>query len=257
MEISLKEKVTVIIGGTKGIGLSIVKVFGKEGSKIAICGRTESNLNDALKQLHDEGIDAFGMSVDASEKDQLINFANKVEEKYGGIDIWINNAGIYPIVKMTDMSLEEWQKIFDINVKSVFIGSKIAKEKLIKRKGGVLVNAASFASIIPSVASGAYAATKSAVYSMTKSLAAELAPHNIRVFGYIPGVIDTDMNKNLIKNNREAIISPIALRRIGTVEEIAYPLLFLVSEYASYITGTFIEVSGGKFCVQNPSEAWK
>ncbi len=256
MEISLKEKVTVITGGTKGIGLSIAKVFGKEGSKIAICGRTESTLNDALKQLHDEEIDAFGMIADAAEEDQLIDFANKVEEKYEGIDVWINNAAICPKVKMTDMSLEEWQKLFDINVKSVFIGSKIAKEKLVKRKGGVLINAASFASIMPSVISGAYAATKSTVYSMTRSLAAELAPHNIRVLGYIPGVINTDMNKVLIENDKEALISPIALRRIGTAEEVAYPLLFLVSEYASYITGTFIEVSGGKFCVQNPGAAW-
>ncbi|MCR1899365.1 SDR family oxidoreductase [Irregularibacter muris] len=257
MNISLEDKVTVITGGTRGIGLSIAKVFGENGSKIAICGRSESNINHAIKELEADGIEVLGMKADVSNEKELINFADEVEKKYGGIDIWINNAGIYPLVKMLDMSLQDWEQLFDINVKSVFIGSKIAKEKLMKRKGGVIINAASFASIMPSVTAGAYAATKSAVYSMTKSLAAELAPHNIRVLGYIPGVIDTEMNKKLLEKNNKAIIDPLAMKRAGTVEEVAYPLLFLASEYASYITGTFIEISGGKFCVQNPSAVWE
>ncbi len=256
MIISLEGKVTVITGATKGIGLGIAKVFGREGSKIAICGRSEVSLKNALNELKQEGIDCYGEAFDVSDEKAFESFADNVENVFSGVDIWINNAGVYPQAKITDMTEEQWSYAFDANVKSVFLGSKLAKEKLIKRKGGVLINASSFAAIIPSVTSGAYAATKSAVYSMTKSLAAELAPHNIRVFGYIPGVIETDMTKEVLESGKDKVLSQLALNRVGDVLEVAYPLLFLSSDYASYITGTFIEISGGKFCVQNPIQAW-
>lgn len=256
MKISLEGKVTVVTGATKGIGLGIAKIFGKEGSKIAICGRNEKSLESALSELRKEGIDCYGMVFDVSDEKMFSKFADNVEDTFGGIDIWINNAGVYPQAKITDMSTEDWNYAFQANVNSVFVGSKLAKEKLIKRNGGVLINASSFAAIMPSVTSGAYGATKSAIYSMTKSLAAELAPKNIRVFGYIPGVIETDMTKGVLEKGKDKVLSQLALNRVGQVEEVAYPLLFLSSDYASYITGTFIEISGGKFCVQDPSQGW-
>ncbi len=144
----------------------------------------------------------------------------------------------------------------DINLKSVYYGGLIAAEKFNKRGGGVLINAASFASLIPGVGSCAYAASKAAVVSMTRSLAAELAPFNIRVVGYIPGVIETPMTESLIKARGKILASQTALQRIGKSEEIANVLLFLASDKASYITGTCIEITGGKFCVQNPQDAW-
>ena len=122
--------------------------------------------------------------------------------------------------------------------------------------GGVLVNAASFASLIPSLGSGGYAASKAAVYSMTRSLAAELAPLNIRVIGYVPGVIETEMTAPTIKAKKEMLESQLALKRIGSCEDVANAVLFMASDKASYITGTFIEISGGKLCVQNPADAW-
>ena len=256
MNITLSGKVAVITGGTRGIGFSIAKVFGMEGAKVAICGRSEDRLKDALDELKELGIEAFGMAIDVSDEMQFSEFADSVESKFGGIDIWINNAGIYPNSKITDMTTSEWTESFAVNVNSVFIGSRLAKEKLIKRNGGVLINAASFAALMPSVNRGAYAATKAAIYSMTKTLAAELAPNNIRVLGYIPGVIETDLTMPVIVSGGDSVLSQLALNRIGKPDEVAYPLLFLASEYASYITGTFIEISGGKFCVQNPRQAW-
>lgn len=249
-------KVTLITGGTKGIGLETAKLFGKEGSKIAICGRSERTLAAALSELKKLGIDAFGMVVDVSDEAQFRNFADRVEQHFGGIDIWVNNAGIYPQQKITDMSVAQWDEIFGINVRSVFIGAKLAKEKLSRRGGGVLFNACSFAALMPSVTSGAYAATKSAIYSMTKTLAAEFAPLGIRVLGYIPGVIDTDMTHKIIENSGDGLYNQLAIHRPGKGEDVAYSLLFLASDYASYITGAFIEISGGKFCVQNPNHAW-
>lgn len=256
MDVRLDKKVTVITGATKGIGLSIARVFGMEGAKVAICGRNEQFLRQALENLESEGVEAVGLAADASDEAQLRSFADFAEQRFGGIDIWINNAGIYPQAKITEMSVAQWDEVFDVNVRSVFIGSKIAKEKLKKRGGGVLFNASSFAAVIPSVTSGAYAATKSAIYSMTKTLAAELAPLGIRVIGYIPGLIETDMTRAIIETGGSGVYSQLALHSIGHAEDVAYPLLFLASDYASYITGTFIEISGGKYCVQNPLQAW-
>jgi len=224
MDVRLDQKVTVVTGATKGIGLSIARVFGLEGSKIAICGRNEQSLHKALEKLKSEGVEAVGMAVDASDEAQLGSFADFVERQFGGIDIWINNAGIYPQAKITEMSVGQWDEVFDVNVRSVFIGSRIAKEKLHKRGGGVLFNASSFAAVMPSVTSGAYAATKSAIYSMTKTLASELAPFNIRVIGYIPGVIETDMTRPIIEKSGQGLYSQLALHDIGRAEDVAYPL---------------------------------
>jgi NAD(P)-dependent dehydrogenase (short-subunit alcohol dehydrogenase family) len=120
----------------------------------------------------------------------------------------------------------------------------------------VLFNAASFASLMPSIGSGAYAASKAAIYSMTKTLGAELAPFNIRVVGYAPGIIKTRMTEPWIQAKGKELKSQIALQRLGEGEDIAKVILFLASDHAAYITGTCVEISGGKFCVQNPQDAW-
>lgn len=242
----------VITGGTTGIGFAIAETFGKEGGKVAICSRSEKKVDNAINLLKEQNIDVYGESVDVSSKNSLQAFADLVEEKYGGIDIWINNAGIYPQFKIIDTSEDTWEDIMNINVKSVYLGSQIALEKLQKRKGGVIINAASFASLMPSIGSGGYAASKAAVHSLTKTLAGELAPYNIRVNGFIPGVIETTMTSEIIAAKGEQLVKQIPMKRVGTSQEVANAVLFLCSDQASYITGAFIEITGGKLCVQNP-----
>lgn len=256
MDINLSGKVTVVTGGTEGIGLAIAETFAKAGADVAICSRSTNKVNDAKKYLKDQGYEVLGESVDVSQKDSLHDFAQNVENKYGGIDIWVNNAGIIVYKKIIDTTDDEWQQIMNINVNSVFYGSKIAAEMMIKRGGGVLINASSFASIMPSLGGGAYAATKAAISSMTRSLAAELAPHNIRVNGYIPGVIVTKMTEPGLKEKKHVLESQLAMQKTGEPQDVANAVLFIASDKASYITGTCIEVSGGKFCVQNPQDAW-
>jgi NAD(P)-dependent dehydrogenase (short-subunit alcohol dehydrogenase family) len=256
MDVNLNDKVAVITGSTRGIGLAIAEAFGRAGAGIAICSRYESDVSTAVDYLKKRGLTPYGEPVDVSKQSEIFPFADNVEKHLGGIDIWVSNAGAFVPNKIIDTNEEQWQMIMDVNVKSVYYGGLIAADKIRKRGGGVLINAASFASLMPSLGSGAYAASKAAVYSLTKSLAAELAPFNIRVIGYIPGVIETQMTAPTIKAKGDAIINPIALRRIGELEEVANAVLFAASDRASYITGTFIEVAGGKFCVQNPQDAW-
>jgi 3-oxoacyl-[acyl-carrier protein] reductase len=256
MDIHLREKVAVITGGTTGIGLATAELFAREGAEVAICSRSEENVGNAQRYLEKEGLSAYAEAVDVSSRSDLFGFADRVEKKFGGLDVWISNAGIYPQGKIIDTSEELWQKILDVNMKSVYYGGIIAADKLRKRGGGVLINAASFATLMPSVGSGVYAATKAAIASMTRSLAAELAPYNIRVVGYIPGVIETPMTESWIQTKGKILASQCALQRIGSAEEVANVLLFLASDKASYITGTCMEITGGKFCVQNPQDAW-
>jgi len=213
-------------------------------------------VTQALDYLKKKNLDVHGAAVDVSDRESLFNFADEVEKKFGGIDVWVNNAGILIEKKLIDTPENLWHKILDINITSVYYSGLIAVEKFKKRGGGVLINAASFASLIPSVGNGAYAATKAAIVNMTRTLAGELAPLNIRVVGYIPGVIATTMTHKWIKAKGPVLASNAAMQRIGSSEEVANGILFLASDKASFITGICLEISGGKFCVQNASEAW-
>ena len=256
MDINLNNKVAVITGGTAGIGLAIAELFAQEGASVALCSRSETNVSNTIDDFNQRDLTVYGEAVDVSSRESLFDFANTVEKKFGGIDIWVSNAGILTEKKIIDTTEEQWRQILDINLSSIYFGGLIAREKFEKRGAGVLINAASFASVLPAVGSGAYAATKAAVVSMTRTLAAELAPLNIRVVGYIPGIIDTPMTEKWIGRKGEVLASQAALNRTGTAEEIANVVLFLASDKASFITGTCVEITGGKFCVQNPADAW-
>ena len=256
MDINLKGKVAVITGGTAGIGLATAELFAREGARVAVCSRSKSNVEGAVRDLGRKGLEVHGKPVDVSSRKDLFAFADEVESKFGGIDIWVSNAGIMIEKKIIDTSEEEWRRTLGINLDSVYYGGLIAADKLRKRGGGVLINAASFATLMPSVGSGAYAATKAAIGNMTRTLAGELAPYNIRVVGFIPGVIETPMTERWIAAKGKVLASQHALQRVGKASELANALLFLASDYASFITGTCMEVTGGKFCVQNPSDAW-
>ena len=256
MDVNLRNKVAVVTGGTAGIGLATAELFAREGAMVAICSSTQINVDKAVKAFAEKGLKVYGERVDVSSRDEMFGFADRVEQQFGGIDVWVSNAGIMPEKKIIDTTEEVWQKAMDVNLKSVYYGALIAADKIRKRGGGVLINAASFASLMPSVGSGAYAATKAAIANMTRTLAGELAPFNIRVVGFIPGVIETPMTAGWIEKKGKALASQHALNRVGRADEIANALLFLASDYASFITGTCMEITGGKFCVQNPADAW-
>ncbi len=256
MEINFENKVVVVTGGTSGIGFSIAEGFAREGADVAICARSKDGVDSALQQLKDKGFSAYGETVNVSVRDSLFGFADRVEEKFGGIDIWVSNAAVCPLMKVIDTPEDLWDQVMSINVKSVYFGGLIAADKM-KKRGGVLINGASFSSLMPSVGYGVYSVSKGAVFNLTKVLAAELAPYNIRVVGYIPGIIVTPMTEKIIESKKDILESQVALNYLGQPEEIAEAMLYLASDKASYITGTSIEITGGKFCVQNPAAAWE
>lgn len=251
MDYGLRGKTAGITGAAQkgGIGYAIAKRLLREGADVFICDINEDALNQAKEELSAIGnVETY--ITDVSEENSVRDMFKKAHERFHKLDIFVNNAGIYPQWKLMDMSTEQWDKVMGVNLRSVFLCSREAAGYM--EHGGVLINAASFAAVIPSAGSGAYAASKAAVLSLTKTLAAELSGRNIRVNAFIPGVIATEMTRPVIEKRGEALLGQIAIGRLGEPEDVAKAVAFLCSEEASYLTGTSIEVSGGKFCVQNP-----
>lgn len=256
MNIRFDEKVVLVTGGSAGIGLAVAELFGSLGARVSICGTNPIKLEKAANELRAKGITVFSQPCDVSDGPSLEAFAADTESSLGPIDIWISNAGICPQLAILDTDEPTWDKTVDVNMKSIYLGARIVYRSM-KERGGVMLLASSFASLFPSVGSGVYAATKAAVSSMVKTLAAEMAPYGIRVNGYIPGVIDTEMNRERIARDGDALKIPIAMQTFGDPIDIAWGLAFLASGYARYITGTLLEITGGKMGVQNPARAWE
>ena len=256
MDLGLKDKVVVITGGTAGIGEACALAFSREGAHVAVCGRTQKRIAAFKERCAQAGADVFVKQADAGQAEELQAFADAVVSRFGTIDVWINNAGINVGKRLMEITPEDWLQTVAVNLSGVLFGTQIAARAM-GEKGGVILNASSFASLIPSVGGTMYGATKAAVSNMTKTMAAELAPQHIRVNAYIPGIIDTPMNAERIADDaNHALINAIALHRVGTADEMAQALVFLASDQASYITGTAIEVSGGKYAVQNSEILW-
>ncbi len=242
----LENKVAIITGGTRGIGFSIVKKFLDNGCKVALLGSREETVLKAISELEkiNKDYEVIGFCPNLNNELEVKEVFDKVNSKWKKIDILINNAGISSKTKLEDFTEEEYDKISNLNIKSVFVTSKVALPFL-KDTKGVIINTSSMVSIYGQPSGVMYPASKFAVNGITKSLARELAPYGIRVNAVLPGIIETDMVKNLPKEMIEPLIKTIPLGRIGTPDDISNAFLFLASPLASYITGELLSVDGG------------
>lgn len=241
----LKGKVAVVTGGTRGIGFATVKKFLENEAKVVLLGSKQETVEKAIKELKqiNSSYDVIGFYPDLSSKEEMNEVFKKVKEIYGHIDILINNAGISSKTKIEDYSEEEYDKITNLNIKSVFNCSKQIIPYL-KETKGVILNTSSMVSIYGQPSGVMYPTTKFAVNGITKSLARELAPQGIRVNAVAPGIINTDMVAKLPKEMIEPLIKTIPFGRIGEPEDIANAFLFLSSNLSSYITGVILSVDG-------------
>lgn len=241
----LKGKVAVITGGTRGIGFATAKKFLENKAKVVLLGSKQETVEKALKELKhiNSNYDVIGFYPNLSSKEEMNEIFKKIKEIYGRIDILINNAGISSKTKIEDYSEEEYDKITNLNIKSVFNCSKQIIPYL-KETKGVILNTSSMVSIYGQPSGVMYPTTKFAVNGITKSLARELAPQGIRVNAVAPGIINTDMVAKLPKKMIEPLIKTIPFGRIGEPEDIANAFLFLSSNLSSYITGVVLSVDG-------------
>lgn len=242
----LKGKVAVVTGGTRGIGYAIVKKFLENGASVVLWGSRQETVDRALERLRQDNPDwqVTGMAPDLGSYEEVARALDSVKKKYGKIDIMVNNAGISARDSLYDYNPEDFDRIMDLNVNSVFRCSKAAAAIMREHGGGVILNTSSMVSFYGQPAGSGYPASKFALNGLTKSLARELGRDHIRVNAVAPGVTRTDMMEAVPQEVIEPIVRTIPLGRLGEAEDIANAFLFLASDMASYITGAIIPVDG-------------
>lgn len=241
----LNDKVAIITGGTRGIGFAIAKKFLENNAKVVILGSRKATVDKALETLKEENknYEIDGYYPDLTNENEVRETFEKVKEKYNHIDILVNNAGVSSSMPIENYTMAEYERVENLNIKSVFVCSKEVLPYL-KETKGVILNTSSMVSIYGQPSGVMYPTSKFAVNGMTKSLAREVAKFGIRVNAVAPGITNTDMVKNLPENVIEPLIKSIPLGRIGEPEDIANAFLFLASPLASYITGVILSVDG-------------
>ncbi len=244
---SENRKTAIITGSSRGIGAAIALRLAKDGYNIALNDLNESMFenNDIKEKITALGVEAEVFLADVSKYDQCEAMVKAVKERFGTIDVLINNAGITRDGLMARMPEEQYDTVIAVNQKSVFNMLKLAGNVMIRQKQGKIVNLASVAGLYGNPGQINYSASKAAIIGMTKTAAKELGSRNINVNAVAPGFISTPMTDKLTEEQKAKMLEAIAMKRYGTVDEIAGVVSFLCSEDASYVTGQTIEISGG------------
>lgn len=251
---SLRGKRALVTGASSGIGRKVAQAYVQAGAHVAIAARHLDALHDVAEELAADGGDVQGEIVpircDVTQPDQVTGMVDQVTAELGGIDIAVCNAGIIAVVPMLEMSPEEFQRIQDTNVTGVFLTAQAAARAMVAQgSGGVIINTASMSGSIINVPQqvGHYCAAKAAVIHLTKAMAVEFAPHNIRVNSVSPGYILTELVEPLTEYHRQWE-PKIPLGRIGRPEELVGLYVYLAAEASSYMTGSDVVIDGGYTC---------
>jgi 3-oxoacyl-[acyl-carrier protein] reductase len=256
MNLDLSDKVVVLTGAGRGIGKVIAERFLDESARVVGLDVDLGNLGWLGE--HDPGT-ARGLACDVTDGAAVADVVEQVRRDFGRIDVLVNNAGVFVDGLVEEMTDEAWDRCFAVNAGGLFKMCRAVIPIMKAQRSGRIINAASFAAIVPSIGSAAYAASKSAVVQFSRTLAGELGPWNITVNAYAPGMIPTDMNgfDTLDQTSQDRLLDTLTLRRWGRANEVADLACFLASDAAAYITGTLVDVSGGKLATQFPQVAYQ
>lgn len=239
-EKSTQNRVAIVTGGSRGIGASIVKKLSQNNFSVIL---NYKNSVESAKQIAFENSNIDIFKADVSNYDEVCNLVNFAINKYGKIDLLVNNAGIDLIKTINDTTVQDFDNIIKNNLYSAFYTSKEVSKCMIQAKSGNIINISSIWGLVGASCEMAYSVSKAGLDAMTKSLAKELGPSNIKVNSIAPGIIDTDMNKFLSNEEKNQIINEIPLEKIGSPNDIADCVLFLAN--SDYITGQIIQINGG------------
>ena len=239
-------KIALITGGSRGIGAACVRAFAEDGYAVAfLYNRSEAKAQSLVQTLRADGRDVSAYRCDLADPDQVKKVIADILRTYRRIDTLVNCAGIAHIGLFTDMTEDEWDYLFAVNVRSAFSVTRAVLPGMISAQKGSIVNVSSMWGEVGASCEVAYSATKAALIGLTKALAKEVGPSGVRVNCVTPGVIATDMNASLTEDDRAALRDETPLGRIGEAAEVAKTILFLCSEGASFITDQIVGVSGG------------
>jgi NAD(P)-dependent dehydrogenase (short-subunit alcohol dehydrogenase family) len=254
--ISLKGRVAIVTGGAQGLGKAIARRLAEAGASVLIGDLREDQAQSAADELGLYGGKVIATRLDVTDTATVIAAADLALRELGSIDIWVNNAGLYPNIGLLDMTDEDWDKVMDVNMRGVFSCCREAARRMIAAgRSGVLVNivsTAGFKGVAPGVS--AYVASKHGVRGLTRQLALELAPHDIRVLGVAPTFCETEGNSAALAQLPERVKQEIAatltsrLGRIGVPDDIARVVLFAASDMSMFMTGSTLLADAGETC---------
>jgi NAD(P)-dependent dehydrogenase (short-subunit alcohol dehydrogenase family) len=249
----LKGKVAIVTGGGKGIGLKMAEGLAEAGANIVLCSRKVQACEKAAGDLGKLGVKSLALPCDVTSAKEIQAVVDETLRAFGRLDVLINNSGTNWGATPEDYPVEGWQKVMDTNINGLFQFSQIAGRAMIRQKGGNIVNITSIMGVVGTEAEVAdaiaYSASKGAVISFTKDLAAKWAKHNIRVNAIAPGWFPTDMSQWVLDNHGERILSHIPMKRYGGEDELKGAAVFLASEASRYVTGIILPVDGGYLAI--------
>jgi 3-oxoacyl-[acyl-carrier protein] reductase len=243
----LAGRVAIVTGGSRGIGLASARLLAEDGASVVVSGRDGGRLEAAVRELEVVGGESLAVTADATKREDADRLVDATRERFGRIDVLVNNAGMTRDQLLVRMRDEDWDQVLDTNLRGVFLMTRAVGKVMMRQKSGRIINITSTAGVMGNAGQVNYSAAKSGVIGLTKAAARELAHWNILVNAVAPGLIETDMTASIPAEARDALMRQIPLKRSGTPREVAEVVRFLASEAAAYITGQTIHVNGGLY----------
>jgi len=243
----LAGRVAIVTGGSRGIGLASARLLAEGGASVVVSGRDAARLEAATRELEATGAAVLGVGADAARREDVDRLVEAARERFGRLDVLVNNAGMTRDQLLVRMKDDDWDQVLDTNLRGVFLMTRAVGKVMMRQRSGRIINISSTAGAMGNAGQVNYSAAKAGVIGLTKAAARELAHWNILVNAVAPGLIETDMTASLPAEAREALLGQVPLKRIGVARDVAEVVRFLAGDGAAYITGQTIHVNGGLY----------
>jgi 3-oxoacyl-[acyl-carrier protein] reductase len=243
----LAGRVAIVTGGSRGIGAASAALLAEGGAAVVVSGRDADRLDRAVKEMTASGNTVVGVVADAASREDAERLVETARQRFGRLDVLINNAGVTRDTLLVRMKDEDWDRVLEINLRGAFLMTRAATKLMMRQKSGRIINIASTAGVMGNPGQTNYSAAKAGLIGFTKAAARELAHWSILVNAVAPGLIDTDMTAAVPETARQALLAQIPLGRSGTTREVAEVVRFLAGDGSAYITGQVLHVNGGLY----------
>jgi 3-oxoacyl-[acyl-carrier protein] reductase len=243
----LDGRVAIVTGGSRGIGSAIAGLLAEHGAAVVVSGRDAARLQNAVRDLEEHGASVHGVVADVAKREDADRLVEAARERFGRLDLLVNNAGITRDGLLIRMKDDDWDRVMETNLRGAFLMTRAAAKSMVRQRSGRIINIASAAGAMGNAGQANYSAAKAGLIGFTKATARELAHWNILVNAVAPGLIDTDMAAAIPVEAREALLAQVPLKRMGSARDVAEVVGFLAGDGAAYVTGQVFHVNGGLY----------
>jgi 3-oxoacyl-[acyl-carrier protein] reductase len=240
-------RVAIVTGASRGIGLATARLLAEDGASVVVSGRDAGRLEAAARELEGMGAAVLAVVADAAKREDADRLVESVRERFGRVDVLVNNAGLTRDQLLVRMKDDDWDQVLDTNLRGVFLMTRAVGKVMMRQRGGRIINISSTAGVMGNAGQVNYAAAKAGVIGLTKAAARELAHWNVLVNAVAPGLIETAMTTAMPADARETLLQQVPLKRMGAPREVAEVVRFLAGDGGAYITGQTIHVNGGLY----------